>query len=451
MTFERLDIIEPILKALTKAGYVKPTDIQEEAIPPLLEGRDLLGCAQTGTGKTAAFAIPILQHLHREKLLAKGPARPRALVLTPTRELAAQIGSSFSAYGTYTGLRNTVIFGGVSQVPQLQKLRAGVDILVATPGRLLDLIGQKLISLSHIGYFVLDEADRMLDMGFLRDVERIIEELPSARQTMLFSATMPPEIEQLTKKILRNPVKVAVTPVSSTVETIAQYVYFVGKADKTKLLQNLLKNPDIFSALVFTRTKHGANKLTEALRAAGETCDVIHANKAQSARQQALDRFKNYKSRILVATDIVSRGIDIIELSHVVNYDLPESPEDYVHRIGRTGRAGLGGTAISFCDFPEKKYLVNIEKLTGKKLTVVEDHPYPLDITQASQFPAKAPPARNNNIPARINNNPSRTKDTPVRKASPALEKPMQPRSRKPYAGQKSGLRGNRTKRADRF
>jgi ATP-dependent RNA helicase RhlE len=269
-------------------------------------------------------------------------------------------------------------------------------------------------------------------------VERIIEELPDKKQTMLFSATMPPEIEQLTKRILHNPVKVAVTPVSSTVETIGQYVYFVAKADKTKLLLHLLKNPDIFSALVFTRTKHGANKLAEALQAAGETCDVIHANKAQSARQQALARFKSYKSRILVATDIVARGIDIIELSHVINFDLPESPEDYVHRIGRTGRAGLGGTAISFCDFPEKKYLDNIEKLTGKRLTVVEEQPYPLDMSRAAPVPAKAPPAR-------TNNNPVRAKDNPVR------AKTTQPRGRKPYSGQKSGTRKNRASRADRF
>lgn len=392
MTFERLDIIEPILKALEKAGYKKPTSIQEEAIPPLLAGKDLLGCAQTGTGKTAAFAIPILQSLYREKHLAKGPAKLRTLVLTPTRELASQIGSSFATYGANTGLRHTVIFGGVSQVPQVQQLKNGVDILVATPGRLLDLMNQKLISLENVGYFVLDEADRMLDMGFLRDVERVIEALPTKRQTMLFSATMPHEIEQLTKRILHDPVKVAVAPVSSTVEAIEQSVYFVNKANKTKLLVHLLKNPDIFSVLVFTRTKHGANKLTEALRVAGETCEVIHANKAQSARQLALAKFKSNKSRILVATDIVSRGIDILELSHVVNFDLPESPEDYVHRIGRTGRAGLNGTALSFCDPLERKYLVNIERLIGKKIPVVDDHPYPVVMTADAPIPAEKPP-----------------------------------------------------------
>lgn len=381
MTFERLEIIEPILKALSKEGYSVPTKIQAEAIPPLLDGRDLLGCAQTGTGKTAAFAIPIIQHLYKEKLLSKGPAVLKALILTPTRELAAQIGSSFASYGAFCGLKHTVIFGGVSQVTQVQKLNSGIDVLVATPGRLIDLMNQQLVNLQHISCFVLDEADRMLDMGFLRDVERVIDSLPAKRQTMLFSATMPSEIEQMTKRILTNPVKITVTPVASTVDSIDQSVYFVNKANKTKLLMNLLKNPDIFSALVFTRTKHGANKLTEALRAGGETCDVIHANKAQSARQLALFRFKSGKSRVLVATDIVARGIDIVELSHVINYDIPESPEDYVHRIGRTGRAGFGGTAISFCDQPEKKYFDNIEKLIGKKISIVNDHPYPLQVT----------------------------------------------------------------------
>lgn len=394
MTFERLSIIEPILKALDKEGYKEPTKIQAEAIPPLLEGRDLLGCAQTGTGKTAAFAVPILQRLYQDKSPAKGPTALKALILTPTRELAAQIDASFASYGEFTGLKHAVIFGGVSQLPQVQKLQSGVDILVATPGRLIDLMNQKFIDLRKISCFVLDEADRMLDMGFLRDVERVIDQLPEKRQTMLFSATMPAEIEKLTKRILSNPVKVAVAPVSSTVDRIDQSVYFVGKANKTKLLIHLLKNPDIYSVLVFTRTKHGANKLAEALTEAGETCGVIHANKAQSARQLALARFKSGKSRVLVATDIVARGIDIIELSHVVNFDLPESPEDYVHRIGRTGRAGLSGTAIAFCDQLEKKNLESIEKLIGIKIPVVGEHPYPL---QLSAEPAPAPdrkPAR---------------------------------------------------------
>jgi ATP-dependent RNA helicase RhlE len=381
MSFKDLNIIEPILKALSKEGYETPTPIQAQTIPPLLEGRDLLGCAQTGTGKTAAFAIPIIQQLYRSDEQSKGRRILKALILTPTRELAAQIGSSFSSYGAFTGLKHTVIYGGVSQLQQVQALNHGADILVATPGRLIDLLNQKLVSLSNISFFVLDEADRMLDMGFLHDVERIIDELPSKRQTMLFSATMPAEIEKLTRKILTAPVKVAVSPVSSTVDSIDQMVYFVNKSNKTKLLIHLLKNPDIYSALVFTRTKHGANRLAEALQANGETCDVIHANKAQSARQLALSRFKTGKSRVLVATDIVARGIDIIELSHVINFDLPESPEDYVHRIGRTGRAGLSGTAISFCDNLEKKYLANIEKLIGKKIPEIAEHPYPLVIS----------------------------------------------------------------------
>lgn len=395
MLFNELDIIDPILKALSAEGYVSPTKIQEEAIPPLLKGRDLLGCAQTGTGKTAAFAVPIIQRLSRETGAGKGKRPLKALVLTPTRELAAQIGESFSAYGAFADLKHVVIFGGVSQNPQVQALRSGVDILIATPGRLIDLMNQKCVDLSGIRYFVLDEADRMLDMGFLRDVERIIAELPPERQTMLFSATMPPEIEKLTKKLLKNPVKVAVTPVSSTVDTIVQSVYFVNKSNKTRLLIHLLQDAEIYSALVFTRTKHGANRLAESLRAAGETCDVIHANKSQMARQRALAGFKSGKTRILVATDIVARGIDIIELSHVINFDIPEVPEDYVHRIGRTGRAGLGGTAISFCDAPEKASFADIEKLIGKRIPVVAEHPYPLVFVAEE----KAPDARNRPVP----------------------------------------------------
>lgn len=378
MSFKNLQIIEPILKALTKEGYTRPTPIQEAAIPPLLSGRDLFGCAQTGTGKTAAFAIPIIQRLFCEKASVKGHRQLKALILTPTRELAAQINNCFSAYGAFAGLKHTVVCGGVSQNPQVQTLKFGVDILVATPGRLIDLMNQKFVDLSSVSFFVLDEADRMLDMGFLRDVEKVIAELPDKRQTMLFSATMPLEIEKLTKKILISPVKVTVTPVSSTVDSIEQCVYFVNKANKTKLLIHLLENTGIVSALVFTRTKRGANQLTEALRVAGESCEVIHANKSQALRQHALDKFKSGKSRVLVATDIIARGIDIVELSHVINFNIPESPEDYVHRIGRTGRAGLGGTAISFCDPLEKKSLANIEKLIGKTIPVIADHPYPL-------------------------------------------------------------------------
>lgn len=415
MSFEALNIIEPILKALKKEGYTAPTPIQTKAIPPLLEHRDLLGCAQTGTGKTAAFAVPIIQHLYNEKTSSNTPRVIKALILTPTRELAAQIGSSFSTYGAFLGLKNAVIFGGVSQKPQVQLLSSGVDILIATPGRLIDLLNQKCVNLHSISFFVLDEADRMLDMGFLRDVERIIAELPRVRQTMLFSATMPAEIEKLTRTILTNPVKVAVTPVASTVDSIEQSVYYVNKSNKTKLLIDLLKNKTIVSALVFSRTKHGANKITKDLLQAGIMCDVIHGNKAQSARELALQRFKTKQSRVLVATDIVARGIDIDELSHVINYDLPEVPEAYVHRIGRTGRAGLGGTAISFCDEPEKKLLKEIEKLISKNITVVKDHPYPLVVTEAPPSKEIAKKAPNKNSSNNYFRNPKNNKNTESR------------------------------------
>jgi len=394
MSFEELNIIEPILKALKQEGYETPTPIQEQAIPALLEHRDLLGCAQTGTGKTAAFAVPIIQHLYNERKPLQGRRTIQALILTPTRELAAQIERSFSTYGAFSGLKNLVIFGGVSQKLQVQTLNAGVDILIATPGRLIDLIGQKCVDLRHISFFVLDEADHMLDMGFIRDVKKIIAELPTKRQTMLFSATMPTEIAKLTNTILKNPVKVEVTPVSSTVESIEQMLYYVNKRNKTKLLIHLLQSKEIVSALVFSRTKHGANKIQKDLLQAGITCDVIHANKAQSARQLALQRFKTNESRVLVATDIVARGIDIDELSHVINYDLPEVAESYVHRIGRTGRAGHGGTAISFCDDSEKKQLAGIEKLIAKYIPVISDHPYPLvagDSTLSKEPTKRAP------------------------------------------------------------
>lgn len=382
MLFEELNIIEPILKALKKEGYTKPTPIQKGAIPALLEKRDLLGCAQTGTGKTAAFAIPIIQQLYNEKKTGQNKRTIRALVLTPTRELASQIGRSFTAYGAFCGFRNTVIFGGVSQNRQVAQLNAGVDILVATPGRLLDLINQRLVNLHHVSFLVLDEADHMLDMGFIHDVEKIIAEIPAVRQTMLFSATMPAEIEKLANNILEDPAKVALTPVSSTVDIIEQQACYVNKRNKTKLLIHLLKDDAIVSALLFSRTKHGADKIAKDLIQAGITCDVIHSNKAQSARELALSRFKTLKSRVLVATDIVARGIDIDELSHVINYDLPEVPEAYVHRVGRTGRAGLGGTAISFCDESEKKLLREIEKLISKQIPIMNDHPYPLVATE---------------------------------------------------------------------
>jgi len=376
MLFENLNIIEPILKALKREGYTKPTPIQEKSISAILEGNDLEGCAQTGTGKTAAFAIPILQLLYNNKNVEKGHRSIKALVLAPTRELAIQIEESFTAYGKYTGLKNTVIFGGVSQKPQTDALKAGVDILIATPGRLLDLMQQKYINLQHIKFFVLDEADRMLDMGMGHDVKRVIAKLPKVRQTMLFSATMPQEISKLVDSILIKPVKVAVTPVSSTVDTIKQSVYLVEKKNKKPLLIHLLKDRSIESVLVFSRTKHGANKITGDLVKAGIGAQAIHGNKSQNARQLALSNFKAKKIRVLVATDIAARGIDVVELSHVINFDLPDVPETYVHRIGRTGRAGAAGIALSFCDDEERESLRDIQKTISKSIPVIGDHPY---------------------------------------------------------------------------
>ena len=382
MLFEKLNLLLPIREAIKAEGYIKPTDIQQQAIPPLMEGRDLIGCAQTGTGKTAAFAIPILQMIALEKREPKSPRMIKALILTPTRELAVQIGESFSTYGKNLGLKNFVIYGGVGQKPQTDALKAGIDILVATPGRLIDLMNQKFVNLHHVRFFVLDEADRMLDMGMVNDVKKVIAHLPRIRQNMLFSATMPTEITKLVESILTDPVKVAVTPVSSTVDIIDQAVYFVEKKDKKQLLIHLLKDKSIVSALVFSRTKHGADMIVKNLAKAGVPAQAIHGNKSQVARQQALNNFKERKTRVLVATDIAARGIDIIELSHVINYDLPNIPETYVHRIGRTGRAGLGGVALSFCDAEEKPLLKDIEKLIDKKILIVEDHPYPLAIPE---------------------------------------------------------------------
>ena len=376
MSFEKLNLIEPVLRALKAEGYTQPTPIQEQAIPILLQRRDLLGCAQTGTGKTAAFAIPILQLLHQDELFVKGPAGIKTLILTPTRELAIQIGESFAAYGKYLKIRHTVIFGGVSQKSQTDALRSGVDILIATPGRLLDLMNQRYVHLQHINTFVLDEADRMLDMGFIHDVKKIIAKLPSKRQTLFFSATMPPEISKLADTILTNPVRVQVTPVSSTANTVVQSLYFVEKSDKRSLLLHLLKQKSIQTALVFTRTKHGADKVAKDLNRAGVQAEAIHGNKSQNARQRALSNFKAKQTRVLVATDIAARGIDIDDLSHVVNYELPNIPETYVHRIGRTGRAGASGIALSFCDTEEKEFLRDIHKLIAKTIPVVEDHPY---------------------------------------------------------------------------
>lgn len=395
MKFENLKLIEPILKALKDEGYVSPSPIQEQAIPPVLSGRDLIGCAQTGTGKTAAFAIPIIQKIYEQK--NKGSRRQiKSLILTPTRELAVQIADSFMSYGRYTNIKVCAIYGGVSQTPQVEALRRGVDVLIATPGRLNDLINQKLVNLQNVKMFVLDEADRMLDMGFIHDVKKIISHIPKERQTLLFSATMPREITELVNSILNNPIKIAVTPVSSTVDIINQYVYFVDKANKKHLLVHLLKNDNIFSALVFTRTKHEADKVVKILTTNKIKSLAIHGDKSQGARQMALNHFKNGEIKVLVATDIAARGIDIDELSHVINYNLPNMPETYVHRIGRTGRAGLGGTAISFCEYEEKQYLKDIQKLIKKTITVIEENPYPMMIT--ATIPKEEKPQRNRKI-----------------------------------------------------
>ncbi len=361
------------MKALTVEGYITPTPIQKQAIPHILAGRDIQGCAQTGTGKTAAFAIPIIQKLHQN---SNGQSGIKALVLTPTRELAIQIDQSFATYGKFTNIRHTIVYGGVSQAPQTKALRRGVDVLVATPGRLLDLISQGEISLRHLETFVLDEADRMLDMGFINDIRKVIRLLPAQRQTLFFSATMPQEIQKLASDLLNNPVLVEVTPPTSTVDKIAQSIYHTNKADKPKMLLHLLMEQQIPTALVFTRTKHGADRVVKFLHRADVKAAAIHGNKSQNARQKALNEFKAGQLKVLVATDIAARGIDIDELSHVFNYDLPNIPETYIHRIGRTGRAGLSGTAIAFCDVEERTELRDIEKLISKKIPVVSDHPF---------------------------------------------------------------------------
>ncbi|HVV53860.1 MAG TPA: DEAD/DEAH box helicase [Mucilaginibacter sp.] len=379
MSFENLNLIEPILRALKTEGYTTPTPIQQQAIPIILQQRDLLGCAQTGTGKTAAFAIPILQLLYRDRQQQKEQKTIKALILTPTRELAIQIDESFAAYGRHTGIRHTVIYGGVSQNPQTDALRRGVDVLVATPGRLLDLMNQGFVRLDHIRMLVLDEADRMLDMGFVHDVKKVIAKVPARRQTLFFSATMPNEIQLLANSILHNPEKVEVTPVSSTADTIQQHLFYVEKSDKKQLLIHLLKDKGIKTALVFTRTKHGADRVARDLNRAGITAEAIHGNKSQNARQRALTNFKNRTTRVLIATDIAARGIDIDDLTHVINYELPNIPETYVHRIGRTGRAGADGIAFSFCEQEELPYLKDIHKLIGKTIPVNEAHPYPMN------------------------------------------------------------------------
>jgi len=398
MHFESLNIIEPILKSLKEEGYTIPTPIQVQAIPIILQGTDLIGCAQTGTGKTAAFAVPILQLLSRNKSFDR-KKKIRSLIVTPTRELAIQIEESFKAYGRHTGLTCTVVFGGVNQHPQTNALRNGVDILVATPGRLLDLMNQGFISLKAIEIFVLDEADRMLDMGFIHDVKKIIAALPQKRQSLFFSATMPPEIVRLAGSIVYKPVKVEVTPSASTVDIVNQFVYFIDRGNKNSLLLELLKDEKIKTALVFTRTKYGADKVVRVLKKKNISAEAIHGNKAQNARQKALSGFKAQTTRVLVATDIAARGIDVDDLEYVINFEIPNISETYVHRIGRTGRAGANGTAISFCDAEEKEYLKDIEKLITKKIQVVDNHPFPL----IDNNPVKTTKQQHNNrIPNRF-------------------------------------------------
>lgn len=387
MTFEDLEISAPILSALKKEGYTHPTPIQEKSIPIVIKGGDLLACAQTGTGKTAAFSIPILQRLAATNLPGN-KRKIRALIVTPTRELAIQIGESLTAYGSDLSLRNTVIFGGVSQVTQVNRLKNGIDILVATPGRLLDLIAQGEISLQHLEVFVLDEADRMLDMGFIHDVKKLLKVIPDKRQSLFFSATMPPAIVELAGTILKNPDKVEVTPVSSTAEKIDQEIFFVDKQNKNALLLHILEDPKIETALVFTRTKHGADKVVKLLVKHQIKAEAIHGNKAQNARQRALTNFKNKTIRVLVATDIAARGIDVDALAYVINFEIPNIPETYVHRIGRTGRAGLDGMAMSFCDHEEIAYLRDIEKLIKLQIPRNTTHPFPMEVAPKMDAPA---------------------------------------------------------------
>ena len=436
MTFNELNLSAPVLRAVAQAGYESPSPIQAAAIPPVLAGRDLMGCAQTGTGKTAAFALPMLDRLTASAPRKKGAIR--ALILTPTRELALQIGESFEAYGKYLTLRSTVIFGGVGQAPQVAALKKGVDILIACPGRLNDLVGQGLLDLSNIEIFVLDEADRMLDMGFVHDVKKVIAKLPRQRQNLMFSATMPKEIEQLAAGILHDPAFVKVDPVSSTVDRIQQSLYFVEKGNKKFLLPWLIKNlkPEVVNALVFSRTKHGADKIAKDLNKQGIPAAAIHGNKSQTARVTALEDFKAGKTRVLVATDIAARGIDISELSHVFTYDLPEVPETYVHRIGRTARAGADGTAVSFCAPEEKEYLAGIEKLNRRQIPVVSGHPW-----DGVPAPVKAaPPVRGKKPKAEAEQPEKPVKAEKPAKAEKAAkaEKPAAPKKEKAAAKQPS-------------
>jgi ATP-dependent RNA helicase RhlE len=459
MSFEKLDLVEPILNALKSEGYTTPTPIQAISIPIVLKGRDLLGCAQTGTGKTAAFAIPILQQLYLAKGNDKGPRKIKALIVTPTRELAIQIGESFTSYGCNTGLRHTVIFGGVPQSQQVNPLKMGVDILIATPGRLLDLIDQKYVKLNELSIFVLDEADRMLDMGFIHDVRKLIKIIPAKRQSLFFSATMPDSIRTLASTILTNPEEVEVTPASTTAETIQQEMYFVDAENKKDLLIHVLQDKSIATALVFTRTKHGADKVQRFLTKAHIKAEAIHGNKSQNARQNALRNFKDRTTRVLVATDIAARGIDIDDLNLVINYEIPNIPETYVHRIGRTGRAGLNGKAVSFCDAEEREFLRDIQKLISIRIPVVNDHPFlavniPVEGAPKKKKPApharpvnpnKRPQATKKDVvreprvesngkkielsPRKTENAPKRPEATPRRKEATTIEPPKKPQS----------------------
>ncbi|MDQ0193360.1 DEAD/DEAH box helicase [Paenibacillus wynnii] len=432
MTFQELNIIPPILKALSKEGYTSPTPIQEQSIPGVLAGRDLLGCAQTGTGKTAAFSLPIIQLLSEQTSSVSTGRRIRSLILTPTRELALQIDENIKAYSQFTNIRCTAIVGGVSQKAQERALHQGADILIATPGRLLDLLNQKRVDLQFVKILVLDEADRMLDMGFIHDVKRIITKMPAKKQTLFFSATMPPEIDKMVKSLLVNPVKVEITPVSSTVDRIEQSVYLLEMGNKQNQLNLLLEDKSIVSALVFTRTKRGADRVTKDLAKINVSAQAIHGNKSQNDRQNALRNFKSGATRVLVATDIAARGIDIDELSHVINFNLPNIPETYVHRIGRTGRAGLSGTAISFCEVDELPFLKDIEKLIGKTIPEVKDHPYPMKRIPQS-FKSGQPSKSSNSKPASSrpagsrpasSNAAASTKSASARSASARSEQP---------------------------
>ena len=403
MLFEDLSLSNSIQRAVFEEGYTSPTPIQEKAIPFILAGKDLVGCAQTGTGKTAAFAIPIIHNLHRMVGSSKKTKQIRCLVVTPTRELAVQIGESFDTYGKYTNLRQLTIFGGVSQVPQVDQLKKGVDILIATPGRLLDLHKQGFIDFDHLHYLVLDESDLMLDMGFINDVRKIVKLVPTNRQTLLFSATMPMAIRELADTFLNKPEYVSVTPVSSTAEIIEQQIYYVDKSDKRGLLYHLIRNENLSNVLVFVRTKHGADNVVKALKKHGVNAEAIHGDKSQTARQRVLDNFKNKEITVLVATDIAARGIDIESLPYVINFDLPNIPETYVHRIGRTGRAGNGGISISFCGKDEEPYWKDILKLIKVNVKTIKDHPFPWKDEEPN--PDAKPDLRNKKKPEAANNN----------------------------------------------